>query len=149
MRVPPVCVCMIFICPFGALFTCSCRCCRCAVAVRHNNKHRVSLLLYVPFPYSYCSFYFICYSLLLLPLLLNSLSSFLPHSLTKPLNACCAAICHKFSLCCSPTALPALLLCCDCGNCHSALQPTSLSTSPSLSSSSAPSPSLCVLLLML
>lgn len=102
-----------------------------------------------PSPHSYSAFYFICYSLLLLPRLLNSLSSPLPHSLTKPLNACCAAICHKYSLYCGPTALLALLLGYDCRlyNCAAALQPTSLPTSPSLSS--ARSPSLCVLLLML
>lgn len=146
MRVPPVCVCMVYLSAHLARFSHAA-----AVAVaaplQSDTTINTGSVFYStsPSPYSYCSFYFICYSLLLLPLLLNSLSSFLPHSLTKPLNACCAAICHKFSLCCSPTALPALLLCCDCGNCHSALQPTS----PSLSSSSAPSPSLCVLLLML
>lgn len=109
VRMPPVCICV-----------CVCVWYLFARVARFSHAAAVAapLLLHVPFPLL----------ILLLPLhLLQSFAAspsfklplFLRHSLSKRLNACCAAICHKFSLC--------------CGNCAAALQPTSpsLSTSPS------------------
>lgn len=74
VRMPPVCICV-----------CVCVWYLFARVARFSHTAAVAapLLLHVPFPYSYFSFHFICSSLLLLPRLLNSLSSFVSHSVSR------------------------------------------------------------------
>lgn len=71
VRMPPVCICV-----------CVCVWYLFARVARFSHTAAVAAPLLLHVPYSYFSFHFICSSLLLLPRLLNSLSSFVTHSVS-------------------------------------------------------------------